>query len=74
MGDLLGQWGATWSAPFDVKGTVPNEALAAVSPVTAAMSNTTPVLALPHAGNLVIQVGLGPAAPNYQLTNASDTR
>ncbi|HEX8975700.1 MAG TPA: hypothetical protein VF781_04225 [Solirubrobacteraceae bacterium] len=68
--------GSTWGAPFDVRGTGPNEALADAADVTAVMSGATPVLALPHAGNLVIQVGLGPTAANYQLTtpaNASMT-
>lgn len=60
--------GSTWGAPFDVKGTGPNEALAEDGDVTAIMSGGTPVLALPHAGNLVIQVGLGPTAANYQIT------
>ena len=47
--------GATWTAPVDVRGGGPNEALAWASPVTAAMSGSTPVLTLPQAGNLVIQ-------------------
>lgn len=64
--------GSTWGAPVDVRGTGPNEALADSADVTAIMSATTPVLALPQAGNLVIQAGLGPTAANYQLTTAAN--
>ncbi len=64
--------GSSWTAPVDVRGGGPNEALAYGSDVTAAMSGTTPVLALPQAGNVVIQTGLGAGSPSFQLTNASN--
>ncbi len=64
--------GATWSAPVDVKGGGPNEALAYGSDVTAAMAGATPILTLPQAGNLVIQTGLGAGSPSYTLTSSSD--
>ncbi len=64
--------GATWSAPVDVRGGGPNEALAYGSDVTAAMAGATPILTLPQAGNLVIQTGLGAGSPSYPLTSSSD--
>ena len=64
--------GLSWSAPADVRGGGPNEALAYGSDITAAMSAGTPVLTLPQAGNIVIQTGLGGGSPGYQLTNASN--
>lgn len=64
--------GATWSPPVDVKAGGPNESLAYGSDVTATIMGTTPVLMLPQAGNLVVQEGLGPGSPNYQVTNSSD--
>lgn len=64
--------GASWSAPVDVRGGGANEALAYGSDVTAAMSAAAPVLALPQAGNLVIQTGLGAGSPSSQLSSASD--
>lgn len=67
-----GDGGATWTAPVDVRAGGPNEALAYASDITAALSVTAPVLTLPQAGNLVIQEGLGPGSPNYQVTNASN--
>jgi hypothetical protein len=71
-GIASGDGGATWGAPTDVKAGGPNEALVYASDVTAAMAGSTPVLALPQAGNLVIQQGFGPGSPNYQVTNSSD--
>ena len=50
----------------------PNEPLAYASDITAQMSGATPVLTVPLAGNLVIQVGLGAGAPTYQLNNSAD--
>jgi hypothetical protein len=64
--------GTTWSAPANVRGGGPNEALAYGSDVTAAMAGSTPVLTLPQAGNLVVQTGLGAGSPSYQVTNAND--
>jgi hypothetical protein len=64
--------GATWSAPAVVKGGGPLESLVYGSDVTAALSSGTPVLALPQAGQLVIQRGLGAGSPSYQLTNSAD--
>lgn len=69
---LSSDGGATWSAPEDVRGSVPNEALAYGSDVTAAMAGGQAVLALPQAGNLVVQTGLGAGASSQQVTNASD--
>jgi hypothetical protein len=64
--------GTTWSAPADVRGGGPLEALAYGSDVTAAVSSGTPVLALPQAGQLVVQRGLGTGSPSTQVTNGSD--
>ncbi len=64
--------GATWSPPADVRGGGPTEALAYGSNVTAAMTGTTPVLALPQAGNLVVQTGLGGGSPSFVVTNSTD--
>jgi hypothetical protein len=63
--------GSTWSAPVDVRSG-PNEPFGYASDITARMSGATPILTVPQAGNLVIQVGLGPGAPTYQLNNNSD--
>ncbi|MEA2199147.1 MAG: hypothetical protein QOJ25_3198 [Solirubrobacteraceae bacterium] len=54
--------GATWTAPIDVRSSSSLDVFAYASPLTAAVSGTTPVIALPH-GDLVIQQGLGAAAP-----------
>jgi hypothetical protein len=64
--------GSTWSAPANVRGGGPLEALAYGSNVTAALSSGTPVLTLPQAGQVVIQRGLGAGSPSYQLTNSAD--
>ena len=64
--------GATWSAPGDVRGGGPNEALAYGSDVAAAMTGATPVLALPQAGNLVVQTGIGVASPSFVITSTAD--
>ena len=64
--------GATWSAPTNVRGGGPNEALAYGSDVTAALAGNTPVLALPQAGNIVVQTGLGAGSPSFVLTNSAD--
>lgn len=64
--------GATWSAPADVRGGGPNEALAYGSDITAAMTGTSPVLSLPQAGNLVVQTGLGSGSPSVMVTNSTD--
>lgn len=63
---------SNWSAPGGVLGGGPNESLAWASNVTAAMSGPTPVLALPQAGNIVIQRGVGPGSPSYQLNSSFD--
>lgn len=64
--------GATWSTPADIRGGGPNEALAYGSDVTAVLAGTTPVLALPQAGNLVLQTGLGSGSPSFGVTNGTD--
>ena len=64
--------GATWSAPANVRGGGPNEALAYGSDITAAMTGTSPVLSLPQAGNLVVQTGLGSGSPSVVVTNSTD--
>jgi hypothetical protein len=64
--------GATWSAPTNVRGGGPNEALAYGSNVTAGLAGSTPVLTLPQAGNIVVQTGLGAGSPSFVLTNSLD--
>ena len=64
--------GSSWAAPVNVKGGGPLESLAYGSDITAALSNGTPVVTLPQAGQLVIQRGLGAGSPSYQLTNSTD--
>ncbi len=64
--------GATWSAPTNVRGGGPNEALAYSSNVTAALAGSTPVIALPQAGNIVVQTGLGANSPSFVVTNGAD--
>ena len=64
--------GATWSAPANVRGGGPNEALAYGSNITAAMTGTSPVLSLPQAGNLVVQTGLGSGSPSIVVTNSAN--
>jgi hypothetical protein len=64
--------GTSWSAPVDVKGGGPNEALAYGADVTAAMAGSGPVVTLPQAGNLVVQTGLGAGSPSSVVTNASN--
>jgi hypothetical protein len=64
--------GASWATPADVKGGGPTESLAYGSDVTAVMSGSTPVIALPQAGNLVVQQGLGPGSPSYQVNGTAD--
>jgi hypothetical protein len=64
--------GSSWSAPANVRGGGSLEALAYGSDITAALSSGTPVLALPQAGQLVVQRGLGAGSPSAQITNASD--
>ena len=71
-GITSGDGGATWATPVNVKGGGPLEALVYGSDVTAAMSSGTPVLALPQAGQLVVQRGLGAGSPSSQVTNSSD--
>lgn len=61
--------GATWSAPVDVRGGGPAEALAYGADVTAVLAGGTPVVTLPQAGNLVVQQGLGPGMPNIQVND-----
>src|SRR3954447_8484239 len=58
--------GANWTAPTDVRSG-PNEAQAYGAQITAKMSGSTPVLTVPQAGNLIIQQGLGPNTPTFQL-------
>jgi hypothetical protein len=63
--------GASWSAPIDVRGGGPNEALAYGSDVTAATAATGPVVALPQAGNLVVQTGLGAGSASSVVTTGA---
>jgi hypothetical protein len=67
-----GKSGNAWAAPADVRGGGPNEQLAYGSDVSAALAGSTPVLALPQAGNLVVQKGLGNGAPSYRITDGTD--
>jgi hypothetical protein len=65
--------GGSWQAPVpNVLGGGPLEALAYASDVTAVLAGTAEVIALPQAGNLVLQQGLGAGAPAFQLTDAAD--
>jgi hypothetical protein len=64
--------GTTWTAPSNIRVGGPNESLAYGSDVTAALTGSTQVVALPQAGNLVVQVGLGAGANANLVTNASD--
>ncbi len=64
--------GATWSAPSDVRDGQSNEALAYASDITATVTGSTPVIALPQAGNIVIQHGFGLGPNSFQLTTPSD--
>jgi hypothetical protein len=64
--------GASWSAPADVKGGGPLEALVYGADVTAQVTGSTPVLTLPQAGGLLVQQGLGPGSPAVLVTNSSD--
>jgi hypothetical protein len=63
--------GATWSAPTDVRSASNLDVFAYASDLTAAMSGTTPVIALPH-GDIVMQEGLGASAPAFVLNGAFD--
>jgi hypothetical protein len=51
--------GGAWTPPAGVGAGGPYEPLAYGADVTGAVSGTQPVLALPSAGNLVVQSGLG---------------
>jgi hypothetical protein len=64
--------GASWAAPTDVKGGGPLESLAYGSDITAAPSSGNVVVTLPQAGRLIIQRGLGPGSPSFELTNPAD--
>ena len=64
--------GTTWSSPVEVRSGPALEAQAYNAAITARLSGTTPVLTLDEPGGLVVQQGLGPAAPVSEPTTASD--
>jgi hypothetical protein len=63
--------GATWGAPQDVLNHNSDNAQSYAAGPDAALSGSTPVLALPH-NDIVIQQGLGSGAPTSIATNNSD--
>lgn len=63
--------GATWSGPQDVLNHDSDNAQSYAAGPSAALTGSTPVLALPH-GGIVIQQGLGGGAPTSVVTNSSD--
>jgi hypothetical protein len=61
--------GATWSAPANIGS---GSMQFGDSHVDVQVSNGTPVLTAGCCGGIVIQQGLGPGAPTYQLVNSTD--
>jgi hypothetical protein len=64
--------GVGWTAPAVVGAGGQYESLAYGADVTGAVSGTQPVLALPSAGNLVVQSGLGGGAATAVITTQAD--
>lgn len=64
FGIVSSDGGSTWSAPIDI-GSHSMDAFA--GPITARMSGVTPVMALPQAGNLIVQQGFGAGSPTSLL-------
>jgi hypothetical protein len=64
--------GASWTAPSPVGAGGNYESLAYGADVTGAVSGTHPVLALPSAGNLVAQFGIGGGSAAALITTPAD--
>ncbi len=76
---VSGVWGVSstnggvgWTSPSLVGAGGDYESLAYAADVTGAVSGTQPVLALPSAGNLVVQVGLGGGSTPAKITTQAD--
>ncbi len=77
--NVSGVWGVSstnggvgWTSPSLVGAGGDYESLAYAADVTGAVSGTQPVLALPSAGNLVVQVGLGGGSTPAVITTQAD--
>jgi hypothetical protein len=78
-GNVSGVWGVSstnggigWTSPSLVGAGGVDEPLAYGADVTGAVSGTQPVLALPSAGNLVVQFGLGGGSATAVITTQAD--